>query len=104
MIRFALRLAFWGCLLVAVLPGARKSGVYNQDLDVSTIAKAVQATALDLSNFCTRNGGVCETGLVVINSASKTAKETILSAYQGVSGQNDEIDRETLTGSISPKK
>jgi Family of unknown function (DUF5330) len=104
MIRFVMRLTFWGCLIVAVLPGARKSGVYNGDLGVETVANAVHATILDLSNFCSRNDGVCETGLVAFTNASATAKESLLAAYQGVRGQYDEPDRQTITSSIGTKK
>ncbi|MGL4487952.1 MAG: DUF5330 domain-containing protein, partial [Rhizobiaceae bacterium] len=63
MIRFVLRLAFWGCLVVAVLPGARKSGVYDGDLSVETFGQAIHATVLDLSNFCSRNNDACQTGI-----------------------------------------
>ena len=103
MIRFALRLTFWGCLLVAVLPGARSSGVYNGDLGIGTVTQAIQATLLDLSNFCSRNGGVCETGIVAFKEASATAKKSLLTAYQGVKGQYDEPDRQTITSSIKAK-
>lgn len=103
MIRFVLRLTFWGCLIVAVLPGARKSGVYNGDLGLGTVVLAAQATLLDLSNFCTRNGGVCQTGVAAFLEASATAKESLLTAYQGVRGQYDEPDRQTITSSIRTK-
>jgi Family of unknown function (DUF5330) len=104
MIRFALRLTFWGCLIVAVLPGARKSGVYNGDLGLETVVHAAQATLLDLTNFCARNGGVCQTGVAAFSEASATAKESLLSAYQGVRDQYNEPDRQTITSSIRPKK
>ncbi len=103
MIRFVLRLTFWGCLIVAVLPGARKSGVYNGDLGLETVVLAAQATLLDLSNFCARNGSVCQTGAAAFSEASATAKENLLTAYKGVRGQFDEPDRQTITSSIRPK-
>jgi Family of unknown function (DUF5330) len=103
MIRFVFRLIFWGCLIVAVLPGARKSGVYDGELGLETVVLAAQATLLDLSNFCSRNGGVCQTGIAAFSEASATAKESLLTAYQGVRGQYDEPDRQTVTSSIHPK-
>lgn len=99
-VRFIIRLAFWGCLLVANLPGARKSGVYNEDLGIETIGLAVQATFMDLANFCSRNGTVCETSAQAFSEASATAKESLLSAYQGIRGQYDDVDRQTTTSSI----
>lgn len=104
MLRFAIRLTFWSCLLVAVLPGAQKGGVYDEKLGFLTVVKAFKATAMDLSTFCSRNNRVCEIGLVAVNSASLTARDSLLSAYKGIRSQYDEKDRETLTGSIKPKK
>jgi hypothetical protein len=100
MIRFLIRLTFWGCLIVAVLPGARNSGVYDGQLGVETVGKAVQATIMDLSNFCSRNSDVCRTSALAFSKASATAKDSLLSAYQGVRGQYDDPDHETITGSI----
>ncbi len=100
MIRFMLRLTFWGCLIVAVLPGARKSGAFEGELGIGTIGQALQATIADLSNFCARNSNACQTGATVIAEASATAKDSLLAAYQGIRGQYDEPDRETMTGSI----
>jgi hypothetical protein len=104
MIRLVLRLAFWGCLLVAVLPGTRKSGVYDGTLSLAKAGDAVHATLLDLSNFCSRNGGTCETGLAAFADASALAKASMLTAYQGVRGQYDEPDRTTMTGSVKNQK
>jgi hypothetical protein len=91
---------FWACLVVAVLPSARNSGVYDSDLGPGTIIAAFQATALDLSNFCARNAKACDTGLAALKEASTTAKTSLLAAYDGVRDQYEEPDRETMTGSV----
>jgi hypothetical protein len=100
MIRFMIRLTFWGCLIVAVLPGARNSGVYDGQLGFEAVGRAFQATILDLSNFCSRNSDVCQTSIVAFSKASATAKDSLLAAYHGVRGQYEQPDRDTMTGSI----
>lgn len=100
MIRLVLRMAFWACLLVTILPGLHKSDVKNEDLNITMLATVIKATALDLSNFCIRNSSVCETGLGFLTLASVATKDGLLSAYYGITRQNDDVDHKSVTSTI----
>jgi hypothetical protein len=100
MIRLIIRFAFWGTLLVAVLPGARNQGVYNGEIGPMMLVNAVQATVSDLGSFCTRNSSACQTGKAFFGQMASNAQKSITTALAAIQQPNDGVDRETMTGSV----
>ena len=100
MIRLVFRLAFWGTLLVAVLPGARNQGVYNGDIGPMMLVNAVQATVSDLGSFCTRNSSTCQTGKAFFGQMAANAEHSISTAIAAINQPDYGADRETITGSV----
>jgi hypothetical protein len=49
---FLIKLAFWGCLILLLMPSSTE--------DKQALYDTLKQTAHDLSQFCTRNPGVCE--------------------------------------------
>ncbi len=100
MIRLVFRLAFWGTLLVAVLPGARNQGVYNGEIRPMMLVNAVQATVSDLGSFCARNSSTCQTGRAFLAQMVTNAGHSVSTALAAVNGSAYDTDRQTITGSV----
>lgn len=72
---FLIRTAFWLSLVVLCLPaGPNAIGDTARAVGAGEALSAAQTTIGDLSRFCERNVGTCETGGVVISSFGQKAR------------------------------
>lgn len=81
---FLIRTGFWFSLVLLALPIGRENGS-GERIGLAEAVIAASGAASDLSGFCTRQAGTCETGRKLASEVTARAKSAaqIASAYMG---------------------
>ena len=99
---FLLRTCFWLAIVVMILPtGKPDSNVTNPTVtgvsatdtpafDTDSALDAAAAAIGDLSSFCTRNPGACETGAAAAEAFKAKAKAAVRMIYDWATGDEAE--------------
>ena len=80
---FIIRTAFWLSLVILCLPVSSGDNSPSADVAGATEAMSVARSAVgDLSKFCERNPGTCDTGNLVVSSFGQKARYGAQIVYQ----------------------
>lgn len=97
-----LRLAFWGTLILLVIP-LDGDGTIGP-VDLTSPVKAVSAAremAADLSRICERNPEACERGRDLAATVSERARVAALAAYEALGQSTATPDPSIHTGTVA---
>lgn len=97
-----LRLAFWGALILLVIPLDGDGSMTPVDMASPVEAvTTVREMVTDLSQMCERNPEACERGRELISTVSERARVAARAAYEAI-GQNAPAPDETIhTGTVA---
>lgn len=72
--RFLVRIVFWLAVVILLLPSDPNAGPNAPQVTFMQALEVVRGTISDLSQFCSRNPDVCETGGDIIAVAADKAR------------------------------
>ncbi len=72
--RFLLRIVFWLAVVILLLPSDPNAGPNAPQVTFMQALEVVRGTISDLSQFCSRNPDVCQTGGDIIAVAADKAR------------------------------
>lgn len=96
-----LRLAFWGSLLLLVVPINSDGSLKAVDL-ISPVeaASTVRDVVTDLSQICDRNPDMCDRGRTIAATLGERARTVARAAYDAMEDRGTAPDRDIQTGGI----
>lgn len=102
---FLIRATFWLTVVLMFLPADPERGVDAPRVGILQALGAVRATFVDLSQFCTRNPEVCDTGSTVALSVADKARYNVRRLEEVLAGSAEEDAAEPAAvpeGTLTP--
>lgn len=94
---FLVKLAFWGSLVVLLLPTGQADTAKDAQIDTVEALSAVSATFADMRQFCVRQPKTCEVGNQALSAFGQKAQASAALIYRYLSAPKPADDLPTAS-------